>query len=340
MKSYRQITHLGVATLIPALILWGTLHTAVSAPKELNNFDLTSCTIPADQIKKGGPPRDGIPALTTPETIPADEASYLQNTDKVIGVEINGKARAYPLRILVWHENVNDVLADRPIAVTYCPLCHSATVFDRKIDNKVREFGISGLLWNSNVLLYDKKAKGNSSLWSQVAMRAVCGPAAKKGFKLQLLPSRLLRWDQWQKEHPSTTVLARETGYKRDYSRTPYKRYFSTQKLMFPVNASDSQLAEYPKKEQLVVIRIDDQIKGYPFSEVTAAANADGIVKDTVADVHVRLKYSSETKTITVSPAEKLSQKQDFGVAYMFWFAWKSVYPEAPVYNSDTANGN
>ena len=303
-------------------------------PKKLNGFDLTACTIPAEDIQRGGPPRDGIPALTDPKTMATEEASYLAPDDMVIGVEVDGEARAYPLRILLWHENVNDTLGGKAIAVTYCPLCHSAIVFDREVEGEVREFGISGLLWNSNVLLYDRRDDGKSSLWSQAAMRAVCGPAARKGLKLRLLSSQLLSWKKWKNRYSDTTVLSRKTGHRRDYGHNPYENYFSTQRLMFPVSASAEDLADYPNKEQVVVVRIGDRIKGYPMSEIAEAAGADGIVTDTLSGVKVRLHYDPTEKTVRVSPAGRVPGGKAFGIAHMFWFAWKSVYPDAPIFRA------
>jgi hypothetical protein len=317
------------------VILAGLMHVARAAPpKELNGFDLTACTIPAEDIHRGGPPRDGIPALTAPKTMAAGEASYLAPEDMVIGVEIEGRARAYPLRILLWRENVNDVVGGRPIAVTYCPLCHSATVFDRKVGGQVRDFGISGLLWNSNVLLYDRQENGKSSLWSQAAMRAVCGPAAEDELELRLLSSQLLSWKEWKNRHPDTSVLSRDTGHRRDYGRNPYEQYFSTQRLMFPVSASSENLADYPNKEQVVVVRAGDRIKGYPISEIAEAAGADGIVTDILSGVKVHLHYDPTEETVRVTPAGRVPGEKAFGVAHMFWFAWKSVYPEAPIFRA------
>ncbi len=304
-------------------------------PKELNGFNLSKCTIPAGNIHKGGPPRDGIPALTTPKTIAAAEASYLEKDDRVIGVEINESARAYPLRILTWHENVNDVLGDRPIAVTYCPLCNSATVFDRKVGGKVREFGISGLLWNSNVLLYDRQENGKSSLWSQVGMRAVCGPAAEKGLTLKLLSSQLTSWDKWRSNHPGTSVLSTQTGHRRGYDRNPYRRYFSHQRLMFPVSASKKELADYPRKEMVVMVRVNDARKAYPISEIKKAVDEDNTLQDTVGKVPLSLHYDRSDNTVIVSPEDDAPAKKDIGTAYMFWFAWKSVYPDSPVYTAE-----
>lgn len=130
------------------------------------SFDLRNAIIPKNEIRSGGPPKDGIPALTNPAVIRAQDAAYLNAADRVAGVAIGEEARAYPLKILNYHEVVNDKLGGVPIAVTYCPLCDSVVVFDRRTEAGVREFGVSGLLYNSNVLMYDRSGRPES-LWSK-----------------------------------------------------------------------------------------------------------------------------------------------------------------------------
>jgi len=182
---------------------------AAKGPPSLNGFTLADCSIPVRRILGGGVAKDGIPALTRPKAVPAEKARHLRPHHLVIGVAIEDEQRAYPLRVLVWHENVNDVLGDKPIAVTYCPLCDSAVVFEREVGGEVREFGVSGLLWNSNVLLYDRQEPGrDESLWSQLSMKAVCGPAAKEELALTPLPSELVSWSQWRARYPGTEVVA------------------------------------------------------------------------------------------------------------------------------------
>jgi hypothetical protein len=158
-----------------------------------NGFDLKGSLIPVAEIKKGGPPKDGIPALVNPRMIPASQAK-LGAKELVVGVKIGKHQRAYPIKILIWHENINDTIGKKPIAVTYCPLCNSVFVFDRFVGGEKREFGISGLLWNSNVLLFDRQSsQKKESLWSQVDMRAVTGPASRKGLKITSRRSRELK---------------------------------------------------------------------------------------------------------------------------------------------------
>ena len=138
-----------------------------------NGFDLSNASIPIEKILHGGPPRDGIPALDDPKFVNANHADFIQAGDRVLGVARNGIAKAYPINILNWHEIVNDQFGDEGIAVTFCPLCGTGMAFKADIQGKIRDFGVSGLLYNSDVLLYDRDSE---SLWSQIAREAVSGP--------------------------------------------------------------------------------------------------------------------------------------------------------------------
>ena len=137
-----------------------------------NGFDLSNTTLPREEILHGGPPRDGIPALSDPKLIAAEAASYLEPTSRVVGITLKGKSRAYPIAILNWHEIVNDEIDGQRFAVTYCPLCGTAVTFDATIDGTPTDFGVSGLLYNSDVLLYDRDTE---SLWSQILGQSVSG---------------------------------------------------------------------------------------------------------------------------------------------------------------------
>jgi hypothetical protein len=298
-----------------------------------NGFNVNSALIDPNEILRGGPPKDGIPALTNPKTVIPERAPYLNAKDMVVGVRINGEARAYPLRILDWHENVNDVLGGKPIAVTYCPLCWSAMVFDRKIGGTVREFGISGLLWNSSVLLYDRQAQPvNESLWSQVPMKAVTGPAAEKGLRLKLLSSELTTWQQWVSNNPNTTVLSDQTGYGRNYQQTPYTRYYQNDKLMFPVKEGKKRPSRFVRKEPMLVIDVDGKLKAYAIKDIARAARNKGYIDDKMGKNKVRLIYTKESDTVQV----KLIDKPDEQVpaATMFWFALSAMLPDIEVYES------
>jgi len=175
---------MSVAGLAPVFAALLAAAAAQAAPAHLNGFELEGSLVPAADIHRGGPPKDGIAALTDPRFVSAADAK-LSPEDRVVGVALGGVAKAYPIRILNWHEVVNDAFAGRRIAVTYCPLCGTAMVFDAVAGGRRRAFGVSGLLYNSDVLLYDRESE---SLWSQVLKRAVSGP--EKGTALTQIPAR------------------------------------------------------------------------------------------------------------------------------------------------------
>lgn len=300
-------------------------------PVDADAFSL----IPKDEILSGGPPKDGIPSLTYPETVEASQARLVPN-DRVIGVVIGGEARAYPLRILNWHEIANDRLGGKDIAVTYCPLCDSAVVFDRDVGGEVREFGVSGLLYNSNVLMYDRQPEEErESLWSQLMLAAVVGPAAEQGLDLDILPAQLTTWESWVEQHPETTSLSFETGHQRDYQSNPYEQYFATPGLMFPAQPAGEpapDLESLPEKEPVLIVSIDGKLKGYPVSELRAALAEEGTsVNDTFSGRSLRFTAVDEERaTFEVHDDDG----NPVPMAFSFWFKFRMAHPDADVYIS------
>ena len=180
-------------------------------------------TINYQDILSGGPPRDGIPSIDTPQFVgQAAAAEWLADNEPVITLEIDGDARAYPLQVVTWHEIVNDTVGDVPIVVTFCPLCNSALVFDRRFDGQVFEFGVSGLLRNSDLIMYDRTTE---TLWQQFTGEGVAGDLA--GEQLTFLPSALVSFADFREAHPEGVILSRETGFNRAYGRNPYEGYDS-----------------------------------------------------------------------------------------------------------------
>ena len=227
---------------------------------EIMETDGIKHLIPLDKIKGGGPPKDGIPSIDNPVFVTASESNFMSDSDTVIGLEINGDARAYPLFILVWHEIVNDTVGEKPVSVTYCPLCYTNQVFERVIDGKEVEFGTSGKLYNSNLLMYDRLTE---SYWSQALGIAVKGELTGK--KLNLVPFDVITWGDWKKLHPDTLVLTTDTGHLRSYATDPYGNYYTEPRIMFPVEYSDDRL--YPK-EIVIGIEVNDVYKAYKQSDV------------------------------------------------------------------------
>jgi hypothetical protein len=178
-------------------------------------------TVDYDEIMSGGPPRDGIPSIDDPRFVkPEEAAGWLDGSEPVIALAIYGEARAYPLQILTWHEIVNDVVGGVPVAVTFCPLCNSAIVFDRRLDGQVYEFGTSGLLRNSDLIMYDRTTE---SLWQQLTGEAIVGDLA--GRQLEFLPASLVGFDDFRARYPVGEILSRDTGHQRSYGQNPYAGY-------------------------------------------------------------------------------------------------------------------
>lgn len=296
----------------------GKASDASDARTVLNGFDVTDALIPAQRIASGGPPRDGIPALASPRFVSAADATYLQPDDRVIGVHVSGQARAYPLRILVWHEVVNDVVGDRPVLIVYCPLCDSATVFDRAVEGKAVEFGVSGLLFNSNVLIYDRSPNGES-LWTQINGLAVTGPA--QGTRLQALPFRLTSWAHWLGEFPETTALSDATAHRQRYQQSPYSDYFKRDRLMFPVEPFDAD--RLPAKQRVLGVWSGESSRAYP---VTASLTR---MEDAIDGKRIVVRYIPGADTLVVDEAE-----EDIEWAYSFWFAWYAFRPDTEVWEA------
>lgn len=215
-RSLATAAILFVSATLPAL--------AADVPRswleEWPRTDFDRASVSFDEIMSGGPPKDGIPSIDDPRFIPARASQALEPTEPVIGLEIGGDARAYPLRILTWHEIVNDTVGGTPVAVTYCPLCNAAIVFDRRVDGRVLEFGTTGRLRHSDLVMYDRETE---SWWQQFLGEAIVG--AMTGQRLTPLPARLESWQSFLARHPDGQVLVPNRGSFRPYGRNPYVGY-------------------------------------------------------------------------------------------------------------------
>lgn len=289
---------------------------SVSTAVARNGFDLSETSIPVEEILPGGPPRDGIPAIDAPNFVPADQVNWLQSDELVIGVVRAGIAKAYPIRILNWHEIVNDEFNGEPVLVTFCPLCGTGVVFTPPDGSG---FGVSGLLYNSDVLLYDRATE---SLWSQILGEAVSG--AQLGTRLTVLPSRHTSWEQWSADHPDTLVLNRITGFTRDYSRNPYQGYRDTEQVFFPLaNISD---ADIHPKERVLGLTINGVTKAYPFSALSANGQASFVDEINGTAVSIHWDANAPTAWATTADGEELP-----GVD-AFWFAWFAFHPDTLIF--------
>jgi hypothetical protein len=289
---------------------------AVAGPIK-NGFDLSNATVPVAEILPDGPPRDGIPAIDRPQFVNASEVDFLRDEDRVLSVKINNETRAYPLRILVWHEIVNDQIGDRAIAVTYCPLAGTGMVFDRRVNGRNVSFGVSGLLYQSDLVMYDRETE---SLWPQVAMKAVSG--AQAGAGLHWLPSENTTWHVWRTAHRDGKVLSTQTGYSRDYRGEAYRSYERSNETMFPVKWIRLELS---KKSWVIGMIINDQAKAYALDDLEKEQR----VQDNVANTQIELAYNRATRSAEIVDKQN-GQPIPFTIAY--WFAWQAFYPNTELY--------
>jgi len=217
---------LALTTTVLAVMVAVPLRADVQAwQEEWPDTDFSKSAVDFREILSGGPPKDGIPSIDDPAFVPVAEASGLSDTEPVIGLVVNNEARAYPLSILIWHEIVNDTVSEVPVTVTYCPLCNSAIVFERAVEGRVLDFGTTGKLRNSDLVMYDRQTE---SWWQQFSGEAIVG--ALTGTELKMLPSRLESWAMFKARAPEGKVLVPNNANMRAYGRNPYVGYDSRDK--------------------------------------------------------------------------------------------------------------
>jgi hypothetical protein len=301
-------------------ILFVSSCNAQNSPSK-NGFDLSNASIPVDKILSGGPGKDGIPAIDNPIFVTQSKASFIKDTDRVLALEINGTAKAYPINILNWHEIVNDKIGDTAFAVTYCPLCGTGAVFSANIKGEHSRFGVSGLLYNSDVLLYDDNTE---SLFSQILSEAISGPLV--GEKLLPLVSTHTTWGKWRSIHPNTLILSTATGYVRDYTRNPYGDYGTSRALYFPAPSSSPQANSFHPKETVIGLKDGERIKAYPFSELDK--NSQSEFGDIINGKSYIVQWDSENKSAQI----KDKNGNTIPTIQGFYFAWIAFYPESLIY--------
>ncbi len=231
-------------------------------------------TIDAREVAWGGVVVDGIPPLEFPTQVSAEDADgWINESDAVIGVSINGDARAYPIRIIAWHEMVNDTIGGVPVSLAYCTLCGSAILYDGRLAGALYRFGTSGLLYRSNKLMYDRTTR---TLWNQFTGEPAWGPLVGQGLRLTSLPVVYTTWGDWRANHPDSTVLSIETGFTRNYGPgVAYASYNANPEPIFAVSSRDDRL---PSKEDVYVVRLGEALGVYPI----ALLAAEGLIEDTV----------------------------------------------------------
>lgn len=276
-------------------------------------------SVPLDEIVGGGPPKDGIPSIDNPKFISVAEADFLDDTDPGVAVSINGIDKFYPFQILVWHEIVNDNFNGKRVLVTYCPLCLTSIVFDPVVQGERVEFGTSGKLWESNLVMYDRKT---DSLWSQILGEAIVGEMT--GAKLTILPSDRMQFGQWKKQFPKGEVLSKDTGALRTYGVDPYGDYYTSDNIFFTVSTNDNRLA---KKDYVLGIIIDGKAKAY----YTEAVKNAGEVRDEFAGNVIIAKYDADLDVVRIFKQVdgELERINPIGG---FWFSWVAAHPNTELF--------
>jgi len=272
------------------------------------------------KIRSGGPPKDGIPSIDNPKFVTVAEADkWIQDNELVLAMIYKGVKRVYPLQILVWHEIVNDIIAKDPILITYCPLCGSGIAYERKINGEEVEFGTSGKLYNSNLVMYDRKT---DSYWSQIEGLAIIGELT--GLKLTPVSIDTVIWRDWKKAHPESKVLSQKTGFSRQYGRDPYGSYYEDSFLIFPVENEDKRV--HPKTV-VFGIEVNGAYKAYKEDDLIDLK----VIQDTVNGVDIKVERDEVgiVKITNSNTKEEIVKERDF------WFAWYAFHPETELFEKN-----
>lgn len=289
-------------------------------PAPLNGFAISATNPNRPHIRGGGPARDRIQSVDAPTFVPPGEAPWAPPPVAAIGVAIGGEARAYPVHLLEYHQVVNDTLGGVPIVVTFDPLTGISAVWKRTVSRnggtEVLTFGVSGLLYREQFLLYDRQTE---SLWAQYEGKAVAG--ALTATTLERVSSRQEPVGAWVSRHPGTKILERPAPKKIDYRHSPYQEYWVSEAVAVPVRASDDR---YHPKEVVLGVEVDGKRRAYLGSILTAAG---GRVVDTFEGQKIRIQYDTNLGLFMFEAPEGVR------VTDAYWFAWKSLHPDTEIWN-------
>jgi len=264
-----------------------------------------------DQIYQGCPRRDCIPSIDSPEYVPAKEASFMAPETIVLGIDIEGEQRAYPLPIMDRHEIVNDHIGGQAIAVTWCPLCGSGIVFEPIVGGEVVDFGVSGLLHDSDLVMYDRKTE---SLWQQISGEAIMGPQI--GSSLNKLPSTMTEWSNWVEAHPNTRVLSPKSLPGDYFSSKAYAGYEESERLMFPVSNRD--LSVHPKS-----VVYGFEIGAHSLAVMESSLGRSATLETTLGEHELRIERIGDGSVVATDASGR-----QFDPIRLFWFAWYSFHPD------------
>lgn len=267
--------------------------------------DFSRAAVPGDQIVSGGPPKDGIPSIDAPEFVSVTDAGWLTDDEPVLVMTSGGETHVYPLQILMFHEIVNDVVGGEPVTVTFCPLCNTGIAFSREFDGRVLDFGTTGRLRYSNLIMYDRQTE---TWWQQATGEAIVGEYA--GSRLEFVPVMMLPWDAVAASYPDARVLSRDTGLPVTYGRNPYRGY-DTAERPFLYRGPDVD-DEYNPMTRVVQIVVDDEATAVPYPVVSK----DGLIEREVGGVPVVVFW--QAGTASALDAGSVAAGRDVGSANVF----------------------
>jgi hypothetical protein len=314
MINKKNIIFIGIIII---LILYTPNKNSEIKNIENNNINEKSPLINISSIISGGQPKDGIPSIDNPKFVSVQEADkWIQDNELVLAIIYKKEKRVYPLQILVWHEIVNDFIADDPILITYCPLCGSGIAYERRINGETFEFGTSGKLYNSNLIMYDRLT---NSYWTQIDGLAVVGELT--GTELKEVSIDTVVWSDWKIEYPESKVLSQETGFNRNYGNDPYGSYYEDSFTLFPVENEDNSV--HPKTV-IFGIEINGTYKAYKEKDVIEFQP----ITDTIGETKIKITrdISGIVRIIKVDTDKEIIKERDF------WFAWYAFHPETQLY--------
>ncbi len=272
----------------------------------------TKKTVALDDLHQGCPARDCIPSIDNPKFVAAASAAHVADDAVVIAISLGGEHRAYPARILDHHEIVNDTIGSEPIAITWCPLCGSAVGIRREIAGEITEFGVSGVLYNSDLVIYDRATE---TLWDQVEAKGIVGTLT--GQQLELVPVTMTRWSRWRAAHPDTLVLSTDTGFDEDYSGDRFSSYRDSTGLMFPVSGEDDRI--HPKS-----VVYGFELDGGAVAYTDALLQEHGTFRHDVNGVGRAVTMLDDGSVVL----EEGGAGRRHEPIRLYWFAWYTFHPE------------
>ena len=325
--GYIVVILIVVVALVTVFVPKNNFDTSTAQPtgQEIKGYaikqtvDGTKYIIDPSMIRSGGPPKDGIPSIDNPKFVSVSEADeWIADNELVLVAEHNGVLKVYPLQIMVWHEIVNDFFGEEPIVITYCPLCGSGIAYERVINNQAVEFGTSGKLYNSNLIMYDRLT---DTYWSQIDGLAIVGELV--GQELVEVSVDTVSWADFTslESNLDAQVLSQDTGHSRQYGRDPYGSYYEDSFIMFGVEHEDNRV--HPKTV-IFGIEVDGVYTAYRESDLLE----NSVIEDVVNGVNVKVERSVDGRVtvINADSQEEIVKERDF------WFAWYAFHPQTSLY--------